>query len=284
MDKKDIIGGQAVIEGIMMMNGPKIAIAVRKPNKKIAFKYWRIKRMRSKLYNIPLIRGVVRLFVMLFVGLKALNYSTEMSLGEDEKELSSLEIIVMIALSFGLAIAIFKLIPLFMASLFSKNVSSNYVLFNVVDGVSKIGLFVLYVWSLSFFSDVKRLFQYHGAEHKAVHCYESGKKLTVNNVKGFTTLHPRCGTAFVMVVLTISIIVYTFIPSGTTFLEKFFMRLIYLPLIAGISYEILRASAGFNNFIFKMITYPGLMLQKITTTEPDDEQIKVAIKALKKVI
>ena len=280
---KELIGGQAVIEGVMMINQQKIAIACRKPNQDIIVKNDKLKKL-PKIFELPFLRGIIKLFVMLYVGIKALNWSTDVSLEEEEGDMSGWQLIFMIIFAVGLAIALFKFLPLFFAGLINDKIGNNYIVFNILDGLIKIGLFIGYVSAISLMKDVKRLFMYHGAEHKAVHCRESKKELTIENVQKFPTLHKRCGSAFIMVVLTLSIITYTFIPQTTTFFGKLGFRLLLLPIIAGISYEILRASAKYNdNWFFDKITIPGIWLQKLTTKEPDDKQVEVAIRALKEV-
>lgn len=280
--KKDVIGGQAVIEGVMMLNKDKMAIGVRKPNKEIAIKKEKLKSIK---FEVPIIRGFIKLFFMMYIGIKALNYSSDIALEEEEEELSKWHVALMIIFSLALAIALFKFLPLFLANMLTNKLGSNYIWFNVMDGIIKISLFVLYVYLISFMKDVKTLFQYHGAEHKTVYCYEKGLKLTPENVQKFSTLHPRCGTAFIMIVLIFSIIVYTFIPQDLSLSMKLLYRVLLLPIIAGISYEILRYGAKYpNNIIIKIFVRPGLWLQRITTQEPSKKQIEVAIAAMKAVI
>lgn len=275
--EKSYVGGQAVIEGVMMKAQDKIAVAVRDPKGSIKIKKLKPAFSESK---IPFIRGIVNLVFMLYIGYKSLEYSSSIQTGE--KESSSFAIVISVLIAIVFAVLLFKFIPLAIASLLTSKFSLNNFVFNLIDGFSKILIFVLYVYLISLFSDIKRVFQYHGAEHKAVACYEHGKKLTVENVRKFSTLHKRCGTTFIFLVLFVSIFVYVFIPADYSFWAKLGLRLLLLPVIASLSYEILRLGARFNFLSF--LTYPGLLIQKITTREPDNAQILVAIKALKAVL
>ncbi len=292
MPKEKLItaGGQAVIEGVMMRSTNHVAIAVRKPNNKISLKKDKLKPLgeKCKILAWPFIRGVFNLGEMLIYGIKALNYSANESTEEEEEQLSSWHIAVSLVIAFAFAILLFKFVPLLLAQLASNTfafVKDHYIIFNLIDGLSKILLFVLYVLVISAMKDVNRLFQYHGAEHKAVHCYEAKKKLTIANVKKFSTLHPRCGTSFILIVLVLSILVYTFIPQSFSFLGKLGLRLAFLPVIAGISYELLRLAGKFSdNIIMRIVVWPGMMVERITTREPDRHQIEVAIKALDAVL
>ncbi|MFW6283190.1 MAG: DUF1385 domain-containing protein, partial [Minisyncoccales bacterium] len=242
---KDIVGGQAIMEGVMMINKRDIGIAVRAPDKKIVTKKDKISKL-PKIFELPFIRGFIKIFFMLFIGIKALNYSVDVALSEEHEKTSTWEIVLMIAFSVVIAILAFKLLPLFLANVINTKLHGTYTAFNILDGIIKISLFIGYVYAISFLKDVRRLFEYHGAEHMAVHCYEAKKKLTVSNVKKFTTLHPRCGTAFIMIVLIISIIIYTFIPEGSSLWFKFGLRILLLPVIAGVSYEFLRLGAKYE--------------------------------------
>lgn len=292
MPKEKLItaGGQAVIEGVMMRSTNHIAIAVRKPNGKISLKKDKLKPLgeRCKIFAWPFIRGVFNLGEMLIYGIKAINYSANESSDEEDEQLSSWHIVLSMVIAFAFAIALFKFVPLLLAQLASNTfafVKDNYIIFNLIDGLLKILLFIAYVLVISLMDDVKRLFQYHGAEHMAVHCYEAKKKLTVANVKKYSTLHPRCGTSFILIVLVLSIIIYTFIPQTVNFWSKLGLRLLLLPVIAGVSYEILRLAGKFSdNIIMRIVVWPGMMMEKITTSIPDNKQIEVSIKALEAVL
>ncbi len=272
---KHYVGGQALIEGVMIKYKDRLGIAVRNTKGKVIVKK---EKLRIKDSNIPFIRGIVNLFVILYIGFKSLNYSANISVGKDE-EFSVLEMIFsfLFAIIFGLVL--FKFVPLGLTYLLDKTFNINNILFNVIDGVLKVLIFVLYVYLISLMKDVYRVFQYHGAEHKAVACHEANKKLTIKEVQKFHKEHIRCGTSFIFLVLLISIIIYTFIPKDYGFWMKFGLRILLLPVVASLSYEILRLGARYRWFSF--LSYPGLWIQKITTKEPDDKQVEVAIKALK---
>ncbi len=283
------IGGQAVINGVMMYNKPYMAIAVRNKNGKISVKKEKIKLIGKRFENIFILRGIFNLINMLIIGTKSLNYSAYKSMDvEDRKQVkeNSFGMIFTLIISFVLALFIFKFIPLAVAQLlFNIKIIKSSAAFNIMEGLVKVAIFGFYVYFISFIKDVVILFQYHGAEHKAVNCYEDGKELTVKNVKKYTTLNERCGTSFILMVLLLSIIVYSFIPTSINFFLKYIYRLLLLPLVIGIAYEFIRLSARYKkNKFFKIIIYPGLMFQKITTNEPTNKQIEVAIRALDSVL
>ncbi len=278
MRERHYVGGQALIEGVLMKYRNKVAIAVRRKNNKIHVKK---EELGLKENYVPFIRGIVNLFIILYTGIKALNYSGNMQLEKKEK-ISTAGIVGSMIIALLFALLLFKFIPLLTASLLNKYYTINNLYFNLIDGTVKIFLFVGYVYVISFNNDVKRVFQYHGAEHKAVACYEHNKKLTVNNVQKFSTLHKRCGTTFIFLVLLLSIVVYMFIPKDYDFFTKLGLRIVLLPVIASLSYELLRLGAKFS--LLKILVFPGLLIQKITTKEPDDSQVEVAIAAINGVI
>ena len=272
---KNKVGGQAVLEGVMMKAGRDYATAVRLEDGSIKVKK---DKLRFKESKIPFIRGIINLIVILHIGIKTLNWSAAQATGEEES--STFWSVAAILLGVVFALFLFKFIPLSVANLVP---TTNNFLFNVVDGVVKIGIFILYLYAISRFKDIQRVFEYHGAEHKVVNCYESGKKVNVNNVKKFSRIHKRCGTTFVFLVLFISIFVYLFIPSYFSFWSKFGLRILLLPVIASISYELLMFAAK-SSRLFNTLMYPGLIVQKVSTGEPSDDQIEVAIKALEKAV
>ncbi|HOA19394.1 MAG TPA: DUF1385 domain-containing protein [Sedimentibacter sp.] len=296
--KKTSIGGQALIEGIMMKGPSKIATAVRKPDGEIVIKESNIKQIfKHKFFKLPLVRGSFVLIDSLVNGVKELMYSAEFY-GEDYeedaldrflkkvfKDKADTAIIytsVIIALVFS--IAIFILGPTILTNLL-KNIIKNSFLLNLVEGIVRVSLFVGYVYLVSKLEDIKRVFMYHGAEHKTIYCYEYGEELTVENVQRYSTLHPRCGTSFLINVLLISIIVFSFFGWPNPLL-RLVIRLAMLPVIAGLSYELNRyvGRSSSDNIFTKIIAYPGFLIQKITTKEPDDSMIEVAIAAMKRVI
>ena len=299
MAKKHPVGGQAVVEGIMI-KGPKgISVAVRSSDGKIVDKVDPLPK-KTLFSSIMFIRGVYNLIEQLVYGMRALIWSSNQVLGEseDDEELSKGEVALLLLTSFAFAIIFFVALPYFLTYIMGLDETVNPVLFNLVDGVVKITIFFLYLVVISLMKDIRRIFQYHGAEHKAIYCYENDKELTVKNVKAYSTLHPRCGTSFLMYVLFVSVFVFALLPSAAYALFPEFsalnpwaqkgilfpLRILFIPVIAGISYEILKLAAKYDNPIFSLLSLPGLAVQKITTKEPDDKQIEVAIHAIKKVI
>lgn len=293
------IGGQALIEGIMMRGPDEVATAIRKPNKEIVVEKKTLKTLgkKSKFYRLPFIRGVVGLIESMVLGTRNLMYSAEFY-EEEEYEESKFEkyinkkfgdkaadigIFFSILLSFVIAIFLFMLIPTFITNLF-KNKIENIMFLNLIEGLIRIAIFLIYLVFVSRLEDMKRIFEYHGAEHKTIHCYENQEELTVENVKKYPTLHPRCGTSFLFTVMIVSIIVLSFFGWPNP-LKRLLIRLIMLPVIIGISYEFNRIIGKSDSMLAYILSFPGLGLQKLATTrEPDEEQIEVAIAALKEVI
>ena len=291
------VGGQAVIEGVMMRKENKVATAVRLQNGKIKIKKDRLKK-RGKFWKIPFFRGVIALWDMLFIGVKTLLWSADQQLDKHEK-ITKKDTIITLIIAFIVGILLFKALPYLLTSLFGLKESKTPVLFNIIDGGIR-GLIVLsYIFIISRMKDIGTIFRYHGAEHKSIYCYESGKKLTIDNIKKFSTKHPRCGTSFILLVLIISIFVFSVLSpivrivyAGFLDLSFFIqivilfpLRILFIPVIAGISYEILKLTAKFpKNIIVRILAKPGLLMQRITTKEPNKKQIEVAIKALKSVL
>lgn len=291
------IGGQALIEGILMRGPKDVAVAVRKPDNEIVVKKMKLETlgMRYKFFRLPFIRGVVGLVESLIFGLRALMYSAEFFEVEEENKKPSVfdrvfkdkaedaEVAFSLVTSFVIAIGLFIILPTFLTNLLKEKASSSIVL-NLVEGLIRIALFLIYVVLVSKMEDTKRIFEYHGAEHKTIHCYENGEELIVENVKKYPILHPRCGTSFLFMVMIVSILVLSFFGWPNP-LQRFLIRLIMIPFVAGISYEINRLIGKSNSKLAYLISYPGLMLQKIATVkEPDESQIEVAIEALKAVL
>lgn len=271
------IGGQAVIEGVMMRNKEKFAVAVRLPDGSIKLKKEKSSKYH-RFFEAPFLRGVIGLFYMLYDGMRALIWSSNQNLGVDE-QLTKKEVIFTISLSMLFAVLFFVVLPFFTA----RWLGGEGVLFDILDGVFRVILVVGYMWGISFMDDVKRLFAYHGAEHKTIYCYESGKKLTVENVREFSRFHPRCGTSFVFVVLLVSIVLFSIL-QGSLVVE-FVGRIVLMPVVAGLSYELIKLSEKLKgNIVVRWLITPGLWLQRITTNEPDEKQLEVGIKALKAVL
>ncbi len=274
------VGGQAVIEGVMMRSPHYVVTSVRKPDGKIVSKKENLKQY-AKFFKIPFIRGIANLIDMLVIGMRSLTWSANQVEEKEEDQLSAKEMFMLISTSLLFAVLIFIIVPFYLTKLMT---SSTGTWFNILDGFIRIAVFIIYIYVISLMEDVKVLFQYHGAEHKAVHCYEHSKKLNVDNVKKYTTLHPRCGTAFIGVVLILSIFIFGIVKSPVWY-YRLGSRILFIPLIASVSYEVLKQGDKYRqNIFFKILIYPGIYLQKITTKEPNKKQIQVAIDALKKVL
>lgn len=278
------VGGQAVIEGVMMRGKEKVAVAVRQPDGEIIVDVRNVNSIRDKypILKKPLLRGVIALFESLHDGMKALAYSAQVS-GEEDEQLSSKEMAMTIATSVLLAVGLFIVIPTW-SMRFLHTLTNDPMLLNLAEGVLRMMIFLIYIASISAMEDIQRVFQYHGAEHKTIYTYEAGLPLEVENVRPFSILHPRCGTNFLMIVMMISMFVFTFL-GWPNLLERIASRVILMPVIAGISYEIIRfAGAHCDNPLVRCSIMPGLLLQKLTTRQPDDSQIEVAIASLKAVL
>ncbi|MDK2822320.1 MAG: hypothetical protein PWQ67_2256 [Clostridia bacterium] len=278
-------GGQALIEGVMMRGKKNLAMAVRKSNNDITCKIEQIESIADKypFLKWPFLRGSVALIEALVIGIKALTFSANESAESEEEELTKGEMFFTVALALGLGILLFFITPAILAHLLKKYVSDP-LWQNLIEGIIRISIFILYVIGISVLKDIQRVFQYHGAEHKVIHTYEAGEELTVTNCQKYSTLHPRCGTSFLLIVMVISILVFSLL-GVEVFWWRLISRVILLPFIAGISYEFLKyAGKHTDKPIIKVLNWPGMMLQKLTTREPDDSQIEVAIKALERVI
>ncbi len=302
MKKKKIrhysgIGGQAVLEGVMMRNKDMYAVAVRKPDGDIAVEIDEYHGIAygSKLLNIPFVRGVFVFIDSLILGLKSLNYSS--SFYEEEKEKPSkldeeleqvsgghedtLLMVGTTVVSFIFAIALFMILPYALSELISKYVR-NASLIAIIEGVLRIAIFIAYILLISRMKDIRRLFQYHGAEHKCINCIERGRPLTVGNVRKSSRLHKRCGSSFILFVMLVSIILFFFIRVDSYFF-RILIRVALIPVISGISYELIRLAGRTDFFLVRIVSAPGLWLQRLTTKEPDDDMIEVAIKSVEAV-
>jgi len=289
------IGGQAVIEGIMMRSPNFVATSVRKKDGSIKTKEDKFQSLirKYRLLNIPLVRGVINLVEMMVIGMGAVNFSANEFVEDEEDEKEAAEkskffevftFAFSILLSLVLAIFLFKFIPLAVAEFLRSHFSfieNHYVIFNLIDGVVRIAIFFGYLLFLSRFKDFRRVFQYHGAEHMAIFTYENELPLTTDNVRKHSPRHPRCGTSFLILVLLTSMVVYTFVPRHPEFALNLLRRLAVVPLIAGIGYEILKWSAKYRDHaLVRLLVAPGIWTQHITTRQPDDDQIEVAITTL----
>ncbi len=284
------IGGQAVIEGVMIRTPAALAVAVRTPTGNISVKTEQLKELsgRPKILQLPVIRGVVTLFQALSLGIRALNFSANQSLEEEDTQLGAFSLTLTIAFAFILGISLFVYVPLFITNLLKDiipYVAGSTLLFNLVDGVIRIAIFLVYIFSISLIKDLRRVFEYHGAEHKTIYAYENNEELIPEYVEKYSTLHPRCGTNFLLIVMLMSILVFSILRSETSFYIKFLSRIVFVPLIAGTSYEIIRFTAKRQHKSWaRWLTKPGLYLQKITTKPPSKDQLEVAIRALQEVL
>ena len=279
------VGGQALIEGVMMQNGDRVAVAVRRTNdNEIVVRDLPTSKRLRKLGEIPFVRGLFRLYDMLSLGIRALNMSARIAYPDQEEELTSGWGMLMVAVAVIIAVGAFVVLPLYIVNSVPSLRTGNSILFNLVEGAIRIIFFLIYLLAISRMKDIHRVFQYHGAEHKTVYTYEAGEELTVANARKYTTLHPRCGTAFLMIVLVISILIFSLAGNPVLWL-KILSRLLLLPVVAGISYEALRFSGKqYDNHLWvRLLVKPGLWLQLLTTAEPTDAMIEVAIASIKRV-
>jgi len=278
------VGGQAVIEGVMMRSKNFWAIAVRRPDNTISTRLFKEGSLSSKnkILGFLFIRGVVSIIESLSLGFKALSYSVNEATGAEIK-FSKKEMIISIIIAVVFAVGVFFILPTVIGRTFS-NFFPNVIVYNLIEGLIRIGFFLIYILSVSQIKDIKRVFQYHGAEHKTIQAYESNDELKPENVKKYSTIHVRCGTSFLLIVMIVAIFVFALL-GRQPILWRILSRILLIPVIAGISYEFIRLAGKFsNNKIVKLFFYPGLLLQKITTREPDKDQIEVAISSFQKVI
>ncbi|MCR4588039.1 MAG: DUF1385 domain-containing protein [Lachnospiraceae bacterium] len=292
------IGGQAVLEGIMMKNGSKYSVAVRRQDGSIALDVHEYEGiLKGNIFTkIPFIRGVIAFIDSLVLGMRALNYSAEFFAEEEdagesgfdkamnkifgkyaEKVLSTFAVILAVALALG----VFVFLPYFVTGLFREYIRNSSFM-AIIEGVLRIVIFVLYIVLISQMKDIKRVFMYHGAEHKCINCVEHGRPLTVTDVMRSSRFHKRCGTSFLLFVMLISVILFFFITTTNPFLRMLY-RILLIPVVAGISYEILRLAGRSNNIFLNIISAPGLWLQRLTTKEPDETMAEVAIAAVEAV-
>lgn len=297
MEKKISVGGQALIEGVMMRAKNKISIVVRKKDGDFVYKDQEING-DSFLMKIPILRGMIALISSMIIGIKALSFSAEFYAEEDDDyEMSKFDkwiydkfgdnaenIIVAFSMVTAMILAFFMFgfAPTFLINFLKSNIE-NTVILSGLEGIVKIVIFISYLAVISNMKDIKRVFQYHGAEHKSIYTYEAGEKLTVKNAIKQKRLHPRCGTNFITIVLIVSIIIFSFI-SWESLITRVLLKVLLLPLVAGFSYEIIKLAGKSDNVFLKIISFPGMMMQKITTKEPDEKQLEVALEALKRSI
>jgi uncharacterized protein YqhQ len=298
--KKTNIGGQALIEGLMMIGPENAAIAIRKPDGEIIVEK-RPLPPKTLANKIPIVRGAVALFRQMVLGVKALMYSAEFVELDDEKEAEPSKIDMFLEKLFGdkfkdiviyfsvilsifFSVGLFILLPNVLVRLlnFDKNSASGVILYNLFEGIVRVALFFGYLFLANLMKDIKRVWEYHGAEHKTIHCYEHEEELTVGNIKKYSTKHPRCGTSFMFLVMIISVLIFSF-TGWHSLLINILMRILLIPVVAGISYEVLKFAGRSELKIMKIVNAPGLLFQFMTTKEPDESQIEVAIEAFNNV-
>ncbi len=282
-EKKITIGGQAVIEGVMMRGPELTATAVRTPEGKIEISSRPVNSIsdRYPILKKPLLRGCVSLIESLVIGIRSLGYSAQMA-GEEEEQLSDRELAGTIAFAFVLAAVLFIAIPTGAAKLF-HSITEDPVFLNLMEGLLRLFIFIAYIVGISRMKDIQRVFQYHGAEHKTIACFEAGEALTVENAMKHTRFHKRCGTSFLLIVMLVSIFVFAFL-GWPSLIERIVSRIVLLPVVAGISYEIIRFSANSDNCLLGWAVKPGLWLQRLTTREPEPDMLEVAIESAKAVL
>ena len=285
-----LVGGQAVMEGVMMRAPHSFSVAVRQPNGTITTFTEPVQRPseRYPLLRFPVLRGLGTLGQALWLGIRALRFSAESALGiepaPDAKKASSLSKWAMtlnLVFSLGFFIAFYKFLPLFLATEIEQHFPAfhNHFLFNMADGVIRLALFLAFLAAVSRWKEIRRVYEYHGAEHKTVYNFESRKPVTVENAREFSRLHPRCGTSFLLVVMFVSLLLFMLIPYNG-FVLRFLSRIVLLPVVAGLSYEVIRFSARRGGMLWAQLVKPGLALQRITTAPPSDDQLETAVRAL----
>ncbi len=295
-DDEILVGGQAVIEGVMMRSPKGYSVAVRRQDGTVKTMKDALRALgaQRKIFRVPVIRGVGVLGQALVLGIRALRFSAEEALAEegakeqkqakDPTKVSSWLIAGNMILALGVNVLLFVALPLFITRVLQTEIGfQSSLLFNGIDGVFRVLVFVAFLYGVSLMKDMNRVFEYHGAEHKTVYNFEAREDLNVSNAKRFSTLHPRCGTSFLLVVMIVSFVVFSVVHFDS-FAGRLLSRIALLPLVAGISYEVIRYSAKHPKSLLRIVTFPGLLLQKITTKEPDERQLEIAIRALEEAL
>jgi len=292
--KRSTVGGQGVLGGVMMRSPKKAALAVRRQDGGIAMKTWEVEQKKGWFARLPVVRGVINFVDMLFTGVGVLMDAAKMSEeGTEEFEPSRFEKFVAgklgkkaedvmmffaVVIALVLAVLLFFMLPTFLTSLLRGAIQSPLLL-NLADGLIRIAILILYMLSCTLMKDIKDVFRYHGAEHKTISCYEAGEELTVENVRKYRTLHPRCGTSYLLLVMLVTVLVYSFFGWSDNLLLRLGMRLLMLPVIAGVAYEVLKLLAMSDHILVRALRWPGMQLQRLTTAEPTDEMIEIGILA-----
>ncbi len=282
---EDVVGGQAVLDGIMMRRGNNIAVAVRKPDGRIEIKEQSYVSLckRYKVLGFVFIRGFITLVEMMIIGMKTMTFSAEVSLTEGEKKPQGWWTFFSVVIGLGIGLTLFVVVPAFVFTILREAVS-NVLLLNLLEGMIRLSIFLCFIFSTLLLADMRNVYMYHGAEHKTVFAWEDGRELTVENIRPYSTRHPRCGTSFLLIVMVTAILVFSLL-GKPEFLDRVLYKILLFPIIAGISYEVIRFTGKHRDRRWvQVVSWPGLLLQKITTREPSDEQIEVAILAMKKVV
>lgn len=284
-DKQSLaVGGQAVLEGVMFRAKDKVSLAVRKPDGSIHVESKNINSNKKPSFRLwPVVRGAMNLIDSLKLGVEMLTISANLSEGEDGEQITKKDLILAVSFAVLAAIGLFFVLPTLITEMIERIFKQDFVLKSLIEGLIRLSIFLTYVTLISTLKEIKRVFQYHGAEHMVVHCYEQAEELTIENVKRFSPLHKRCGTSFLLLVMVISILVFSLLP-WMSLLPRVLMRILVVPLIAGLAYEVTRFAGKSNSQLIHIIMLPGLMLQKLTTRNPDDKQIEVAISSIKAVL
>lgn len=293
------IGGQAVLDGVMMKGPDRLAVTIRRPDGRLHIRTTPLKKS-NKLRKIPILRGVFVFFDSLVTGMSTIMYSADVVADADDEEEEKGKFELWMEEKFGekavwnffmyaavviaivISIGVFILLPTVAVNILGV-ITENHIVLNLAEGIFRMLLFVLYIWAISKVGDIKTTFQYHGAEHKTIHCFEKGLDLTPENARQFYTLHPRCGTSFLMFVMVISLILFSLL-GWPNLAVRLLSRILLIPVVAGLSYELLRWAGRSDNWLVRILSVPGLWLQKITTSEPTDEQLEVAIASMKAVL
>ena len=273
-------GGQALMEGVMIRSRTHVVMCVRQPSNEILTRTEEINSMseRHKILGLPFLRGIIGLFEALYLGVKGLYFSANAALEEEEEKFTYKEFAIVVAMALALA-SFFFVVPFLLTALFNF----TGVLFNVFEAIIRLAIFLLYLTLVAMWGEFKRILQYHGAEHKSINAHEAGVALNVANVKRFSRLHPRCGTSFIFIVLLVSIFLFSIMPDLGVF-ARLAYRVLLIPVIGAISYELLKLSDRYkDSIITRILTMPGLAFQRLTTREPDDDMIEVAVEAVKEV-
>ena len=277
-------GGQAVIEGVMIRGRTNVSVAVRRPDGTIALQSRRLSPLfTGRLRQIPLVRGVIALMETLILGMRALSYSANVGIEEEGEEVGKVSMVSMMLVSLLFAIGLFFLVPVFASRGLEGALGSGYAT-NIAEGLIRLGIFLAYILLIGRMSDIRRVFMYHGAEHMTVHAQERGEVLSLESVRKYSTAHPRCGTAFLLVVMVVAIIVFVIV-GREPFWWLIASRIVLMPFIAAVSYELIRLSGRYSgNPLVALITGPSLALQALTTREPEDDQIEIAIEAMRRTL